>query len=146
MVIFRHFCVEKILWGALFLEKDKLLQIIWVWGERGVRREREMLICCSTYLCIHWLILICALTGDQTHNLRILGWTQPTELPAKGLDLLLKRIRENNDIVLNNLKKTCNFRFTMAVNKRGGRGLLPGHLRKERTSEKFSWTRMAKGF
>ena len=26
-------------------------------------------ICFSTYLCIHWLILVCALTGDRTHNL-----------------------------------------------------------------------------
>ena len=31
--------------------------------ERG---ERERLTCCSTYLCIHWLILVCALTRDQT--------------------------------------------------------------------------------
>ena len=39
--------------------------------ERG--KEKETLICFSTYLCIHWLILVCALTGDQTHNLGILG-------------------------------------------------------------------------
>ena len=31
------------------------------------------LICGSTYLCIHWLILLCALTGDQTHDFGILG-------------------------------------------------------------------------
>ena len=30
------------------------------------------LVCCSTYLCIHWLILTCTLTGDQTYNLGIL--------------------------------------------------------------------------
>ena len=32
--------------------------------ERKRDRERETLICCSTYLCIHWLILVDALTGD----------------------------------------------------------------------------------
>ena len=42
-------------------------------GENEERkRERETLICCSTYFCIHWLLLIHALTGDQTHNLGIL--------------------------------------------------------------------------
>ena len=42
--------------------------------------------CCSTYLCIHWLILVCALTGDQTHNLGVLGtMLQPTELPRQGV-------------------------------------------------------------
>ena len=29
-------------------------------------REREISICCSTYLCILWLLLVCALTRDQT--------------------------------------------------------------------------------
>ena len=42
--------------------------------ERNAGRERETLICCFTYLCIHWLILVCALTGDQTCNLAISGW------------------------------------------------------------------------
>ena len=31
------------------------------------------MICCSTYLRIRWLILACALTSDQTHNLGISG-------------------------------------------------------------------------
>ena len=31
---------------------------------RERERERETLICCSPYLYIHWLLLICALTGD----------------------------------------------------------------------------------
>ena len=34
-------------------------------------RERE--ICCSTYLCIHLLILVCALTEDRTYNLGVSG-------------------------------------------------------------------------
>ena len=37
-------------------------------------RERKTLTCCSTYLCIHWLLLICALTRDQTHNPGVSGW------------------------------------------------------------------------
>ena len=32
--------------------------------EREKVRQRKTSICCSTYLCIHWLILVCALTGD----------------------------------------------------------------------------------
>ena len=32
-------------------------------------RVRETLICCSTYQCIYWLILVCALTQDRTCNL-----------------------------------------------------------------------------
>ena len=40
--------------------------------ERKGDRERNS-DCCSTYLCIHWLIFTYALTGDQTHNLGILG-------------------------------------------------------------------------
>ena len=36
-------------------------------------REKETSICCSTYWCIHWLIPVCALTGDWTCNFNILG-------------------------------------------------------------------------
>ena len=38
-----------------------------------LERERETSICCSTYLCIHWLILVCTLTRDRTHNLDAWG-------------------------------------------------------------------------
>ena len=41
-------------------------------GRESVR-EKETLICCSTYLCIHLLILARTLTRDQTHNLGTLG-------------------------------------------------------------------------
>ena len=34
--------------------------------ERKGERERRRSICCSTYLCFHWLILVCAQTGDQS--------------------------------------------------------------------------------
>ena len=37
-------------------------------------RERETPVCCSIYLCINWLLLVCALTGAQTRNLGISGW------------------------------------------------------------------------
>ena len=43
-------------------------------GGRERERTREMSICCSTYLCIHWLISVCALTWDQIHKLG--GWGQ----------------------------------------------------------------------
>lgn len=32
-------------------------------------RERERPICCSSYLCIDWLIPVCALTGNRTATL-----------------------------------------------------------------------------
>ena len=35
---------------------------------------REGQICCSTYLCSHWLILICAPTGYWTINLGVSRW------------------------------------------------------------------------
>ena len=41
-------------------------------GDReGRGREGEIEIHCSIYLCIHWLLLVCALTRDQTCNLGI---------------------------------------------------------------------------
>ena len=36
-------------------------------------RERETLIYCSTYLYIHWLLHVCALTKDITLNLGVSG-------------------------------------------------------------------------
>ena len=44
-------------------------------GEEGRENERETLICCSTYGCIHWSVLDqCVLTRDWTCNLGVLGW------------------------------------------------------------------------
>ena len=69
------FVVENKFWSQtdvglfidFFLERE---------GKRGEReggrqrvRERETSVCCSTYSCTHWLILVCVLTRDQTHNL-----------------------------------------------------------------------------
>ena len=42
--------------------------------QRGWGGERETSICCFTYLHIHWLLLVCALTGDQTCNLGVSRW------------------------------------------------------------------------
>ena len=36
-------------------------------------RERETSICCCIYLHIYWLLLVCALTVDRTHNIGIRG-------------------------------------------------------------------------
>ena len=49
------------------------------------QKERKTLICCSTYWCIHWLILICALTGDRTCNLGISRrCSHPRSHPARA--------------------------------------------------------------
>ena len=57
--------------------------------------EREWLICCSTYLCICWLILACALTGDQTCNLGVLRWhSNKLGYPARAFIIIL--IQRNN--------------------------------------------------
>ena len=49
---FPHYQFFKIfIYG--FLERDKV-------GDR----EREIPICCYTFSCTHWLILVCALTRD----------------------------------------------------------------------------------
>ena len=39
----------------------------------GREGEKESSICCSIYLRIHWLILVCVLTGDQILNLGVSG-------------------------------------------------------------------------
>ena len=48
-----------------------LFYLFWKEKKGGGEREAdiETRICCSTYLCSHWLFLVCALTGDRTLNL-----------------------------------------------------------------------------
>ena len=41
--------------------------------ERDREIERSTYCCCSTYLFIHLLVLVCALTRDGAHNLGTLG-------------------------------------------------------------------------
>lgn len=66
--------------------------VYWFERERKEERERNSS-CCSTYWCIHSFILVCALTGDGTHNLRALGTRlQRTELTQPGSLLFLKAV------------------------------------------------------
>ena len=49
------------------------------------KRKKETSICCSAYLCIHCLLLLCALTRDRTHNLGIWGWrSNQVSCPARA--------------------------------------------------------------
>ena len=56
----------------------------WFWGAGG-KIERKTLICYSTYLYVHWLLLVCSLTRDWTCNLNISGQCSTTELPGQGI-------------------------------------------------------------
>ena len=42
-------------------------------SEAGREREKKISPCCSTCLCIHGLILACALTGDRTYSFGVPG-------------------------------------------------------------------------
>ena len=55
-------------------------------GRRVRERERERTsVRCFTYLCIHWLILACTLTGDQTHYLGVSRqWSNQLSYPARA--------------------------------------------------------------
>lgn len=45
---------------------------------------RETSICCCTYLSTHWLLLVCALNGDQPCNLGLSGWrSKQVSSPAR---------------------------------------------------------------
>ena len=50
----------------------------WPWGERETdtdrQTDRQTLTCCSTYLSIHWLLVVCTFTRDGTHNPGLAGW------------------------------------------------------------------------
>lgn len=45
--------------------------------EEWEKREKETLICCSSYLCIRWLILVCTLARNQTQNLGVMFTLKP---------------------------------------------------------------------
>ena len=52
--------------------------------KREGEKEREKSICCSTYLCICWLLLACVLTRDWTHNLGVSWqWCNQLSHPAR---------------------------------------------------------------
>ena len=52
-------------------------------------RERETVICCSAYLCIHWLILVCAVTRDWITTLAYWDDTLTSWATWPGLNKLL---------------------------------------------------------
>ena len=55
-------------------------------GREERERKKKTSICCSTYLCICWLIPVCALTGDQSHNLGVSGQcTNQLSHPARAV-------------------------------------------------------------
>ena len=59
--------------------------------EGGGKRQREReRICCSTYLCIHWLFLVCALSRDGTLHFGVSGWrsNQLSYLAGAALSLV----------------------------------------------------------
>ena len=64
--------------------------IYWLIWERERERGRETLICCSTHGCIHWLLLVCALTWDRTYNLGVSGWRSHHGATQPGLHYLWK--------------------------------------------------------
>ena len=69
-VIFKEFMVSFYFYFyVLILEKERRKG----GRERERVRQREWEICCSTYFCTHQVILVCALTGNQTFSLSILG-------------------------------------------------------------------------
>lgn len=65
--VWLEFSLSGIKITALDVLKNVLKLIL-----RKRKRERHIK-CCSTFLCIPWLMLVCALTWDRTHNLGVLG-------------------------------------------------------------------------
>ena len=77
---------EPYLWGRFFLF-FKFIDF----RETEERRDIETLIYCSTYLCIHWLLLVYALAGDQTCNLAGLGQcSKKLSYPARADGVFLR--------------------------------------------------------
>lgn len=52
---------------------------LFIWKKE---RGRETIMCCSTYLCAHWLLFPCALISNRTYNLGVLAQccNQPSHL------------------------------------------------------------------
>lgn len=74
--------------GSHFLKLYLVCDSMWHFSLYYFREEgwvKETSICCSTHLCIHRLILVCALTGDWTHNVGVLGWcSNQLSYPARA--------------------------------------------------------------
>lgn len=63
----------------LLLERER--------GEEGGERNIDL----STFSCSHWLVLVCALTGDRTCSLRVSGWRSDQQ-HRTGAELCFCRI------------------------------------------------------
>ena len=61
--------------------------------ERKRDRERETRMCYFTHLCVHWLILVRALNGDQAYTIGMWGWC-PNKLsyPARAIGYFLNMV------------------------------------------------------
>ena len=81
-------------WQGQVWEKSRvfffLIFIYWFERERGRQRRERKTSICSIYLCIHWLILVCALTRDQTCDLGVLGrCSNQLSYPARARNWVL---------------------------------------------------------
>ena len=65
-------------WRSILINLKNFLFIEFREIEEVAGAETEREICCSIYLCIHWLNLVYALTGDQTYNLGVSWDNAPT--------------------------------------------------------------------
>ena len=76
--------------GKAFWRRWRCLLIDFRKREEG--RERETSICCSTYLRIHWLLLVCALTGIEPSTLEyaLIQWATWPWLEEETFELRLK--------------------------------------------------------
>ena len=78
----------KIYWPTFFLFSFKFYLLI-LERERGRRRKKKTSVYRFTNLCIHWLILVCALTGNWTCDPRIYKTDAlPNWVPWPGLSHL----------------------------------------------------------
>ena len=78
---FRKIILVSVLGTASFFKKKKNF-LIFI-DER--ERERDKFVVLLIYLCIAWLLLVCALTRDQTDNLGVLGWcSNQLSYPARA--------------------------------------------------------------
>ena len=69
---------------SLTLELVSLLLLVFYLFVCFREGEGGIPLCRSIYLRIHWLILACALTGDQTCNLGVLGHSNQLNYPARA--------------------------------------------------------------
>ena len=99
LVVFRIFCayiISKCFYNFYFFFKTDIMYtvIYWLYFWEGGE------ICCFTYLCIHWFILVCDLSGDWTHNLGVSGQRSANWATQSGLKSFFLNKYQNHIIVL----------------------------------------------